>query len=202
MEDDNKNRLVTLLKCLTSLLAIAVWSFVAAIAMDNDEQGFGFNVMWETGLTVPFILGVLITLQGWGKLASPLPYFRDVGAFQVPLPSWLIGVSFMAVEFYSGPVLLMGSLAGEYGAIFSCAAVGALLDIAAYVTLSLYGFFGGLAYSWKLRCEREDGLCVKNCTCFGQYGAQKLSVWVLVQDVLVVLETVFVAARIISRGKI
>lgn len=184
---------------LLTLLALTIWCTVLAVAM-QPGQGFGFATAWEYGTVWGFGLGLLIALQGFGKIINPRPYFEGVDAFRIPVPAYVIGGFFIVVELYSGPAMCMGALFADSGALVVVAAVGSILDIAGYVTLSLSAYLRGLAFRWNFACDREDGKCVENCTCFGVYGAQKLSVWVLLQDVIVVLETAFVAARIFSNS--
>lgn len=188
-------------RLVASATGLAVLCVFFALIMEHDEEhGFGFQTAWEAGLLFPFILGFLILLQGWGKLVSPKAYIVDVGAFRMGIPPAAIGAFFIIVEVYTGPAMVMGALTGDFGSLLTVAAAGAILDIVGYVTLSLTAYIRGLAYTWRFECHRADGACINNCTCFGIYGAQKLSIWVLLQDVIVVAETVFVAYRIFSNS--
>mmetsp|Transcript_29014 Transcript_29014/g.56023 ORF Transcript_29014/g.56023 Transcript_29014/m.56023 type:complete len:264 (-) Transcript_29014:18-809(-) len=190
-----------ILPLFLSLTAFAIWVIILGVSLSpSTPYGLSVKTVVSEGLLFHLFLGLLISLQGLGKMVHVTGYLQALNSFKVPVPSWTVGVFFIVVEFFSGPAMIMGSLAADYSAFLTLSAFGAILDIAGYVILSLWAYLRGRAYSWKFKCVREDGKCVQNCTSFGVYGAQKLSIWVLVQDVLVVAETTLVAARVFSHS--
>merc|ERR1711874_611144 len=123
-------------------------------------------------------------------------YFAEIEPFRMPVPSRLIGICFILIEVYTGPAMMVSALAADFGPIMIVAACGSILDILGYGTLSLQAYIRGLAFTWNFQCQGEN--CIKNCTCFGVYGAQKLTIWVLLQDIIILVETSYVAYRIFS----
>jgi hypothetical protein len=122
----------------------------------------------------PLILGLVVLAEGLGKLLEPRGYVAALAAFRALPPSleWPVGVTWMAVELGSGLGLLVAGLARHPPRATVLAASGALLASLAYaaLTFSAYG----------------RGLEVANCTCFGVYLKQRLSPFVLFQDVYMI----------------
>jgi hypothetical protein len=118
------------------------------------------------------ILGALLLAEGLGKLADPRGYVDALAGFQlVPASAlWPIGMAWIAAELVFGVVLLVAGsrrVAPRQLALF--AASGALVLQLGYATLSFSAWFRGIR--------------VDNCTCFGVYLSQRLSLFVLAQDV-------------------
>ena len=118
-------------------------------------------------------LGVILLAQGIGKAVDTTGYIEALAAFGA-LPDaglGLFGRTWMFAELLSGAGLL--ATAVGRGQVGRPAAMGAMAVTTAYLVLT-----GG---AW-LR-----GLDVANCTCFGVYLPQKLSLFVLFQDVLMLM---------------
>ncbi len=140
------------------------------------------RVLWQRG-----VLAVLLLAQGIGKLLDPPAYIRALRAFDV-VPHWLawpLGGAWLFAELGFGALLLV-ALSRARMAVPAHA--GAVLLSTAYLLLT------GHAYA--------RGLDVRNCTCFGGFLAQRLSVFVVAQDAYVLIWTVWLlrGAVIASSG--
>jgi len=154
-----------------------------------------FGVAYNNGMLWNWLLALVIFVpQGLGKIANPLPYFDDVAAFQT-LPGPLLGCFYIFMELFMAPAIIMGALYASTHWIVEIGIILAWVDIIGYTTLSTQGYLRGLAYAWNFQDLRSDGKSIKNCTCFGIYGAQKLTVWVLLQDLIILIETWVIASR-------
>ena len=122
---------------------------------------------WATTL-----LGAIIFSQGVGKLLDPPGYFAALEPFALFADTVLppLGLLWMVVELLGGAGLLVAGWTRDPQAPLAKFAAG----LAVAVTLS-YLLMAGQAY---LR-----GLEIENCTCFGVYLTQRLSGFVLLQDV-------------------
>lgn len=195
---DEKYRFVVWVRLLCGLVAVSGFCSVLQIMLKTDHP-IGADTAYKSGSSLALLIGCLLILQGLGKLSFPTGYFRDLAAFRLPFRAWPLGVWFIVVELYSGPVLIMGGLCGSFGSMVKLAAFGAFCDISAYSILSISVLVRGFGYNWNFT-GKPGKVCVANCTCFGAYGAQKLTVWILVQDFVVMCETLFVAYRISQGG--
>lgn len=149
---------------------------------------------WGSNLWVSPILGLLLASQGIGKFTHPVPYFDDVGDFQTGIPGPVLGVFMMILEMFCGPIMMVGPLYADVGMLHLIGTWGSAVDIFVYATLSTQAWARGIAFHLNcLECPPVfTPMCdrpVANCTCFGIYGAQKLSWFVLIQDIIVAFET-------------
>merc|ERR1719362_1274936 len=69
---------------LVSLAAFASWCIILWVATTpSTERGFGFSAALYEGFMFQIFLGLLISLQGLGKMVDPLGYFEAVKAFKI-----------------------------------------------------------------------------------------------------------------------
>jgi hypothetical protein len=132
-------------------------------------------------------LGALLVAQGLGKLIDTGGYVEALRAFQV-FPqdgTWTAAIIWLVAELLCGAALFTFAVgSGNDRAPRPVQASGAhrtagVLSASAALIIALA--YAGLTTSAYLR-----GLAIDNCTCFGVYLPQRLSWFVLVQDVLVV----------------
>ena len=122
------------------------------------------------------VLGAILLAEGVGKLADPRGYFAALAAFRTFDPEILVAVgsAWTALELASGLALLIaGSTPLGARPLGRLGAAGALADAIAYALLL------GSAFA--------RGLSIDNCTCFGVFLPQRLSVWTLAQDASMLL---------------
>jgi hypothetical protein len=135
-------------------------------AMTRDPAFGSRKARWATT-----VLGAVFLAEGLGKLADLTGYVAALAPFSLFDESLLgpVGVTWMVAELASGAGLLIAGLGTNppRGVIRFAAGLGLI------VTLS-YMVMTGQAY---LR-----GLEIANCTCFGVYLPQRLSLFVLFQD--------------------
>jgi hypothetical protein len=117
-------------------------------------------------------LGLLLLLQGTGKLVDPESYVDALATFRVFPASWLwsIAVVWLLAELSAGVLLLVAALGREPQR--RSGLTGAWLALA--IALS---YLALLASAWS------RDLAIANCTCFGGFLAQRLSPWVFAQEV-------------------
>ena len=107
--------------------------------------------------------------QGVGKLADPTGYVAALSGFHL-LPAftlWPIAIAWILVELFAATLLSIGTVLRRRTPRFAGAA-GALLAGLGYALLTFLAYFRGFE--------------VANCTCFGVFLPQRLSVWILFQD--------------------
>jgi hypothetical protein len=124
---------------------------------------------------VPWVtvsLGGLFLAQGLGKLADVSGYVEALARFPlVPVATARrVGLAWLGLELATGGALLALGLARRRGVVLRLAAAAAVLIAVAYATLAFHGYFAGAH--------------VPNCTCFGVYLPQRLGMWVLLQEVV------------------
>ena len=121
------------------------------------------------------MLGALLVAQGAGKLLAPSAYVAALHRFDVfPAATlWEIALAWMLCELVAGTSLLVAGLARSPWpeAAWGAAACAVLLQLA----------YAALTFSATAR-----GLQIANCTCFGAFFPQRLSSWVLLQDVYMI----------------
>ncbi len=130
-------------------------------------------------------LGVLLILQGAGKLWNVTGYASALGAFDV-LPEWglrPVALLWMLAELSCGGLLVYAGLSRAPARMPSVA--GALGTLA--ITLG----YAALTTSAWLR-----GLDVPNCTCFGVLLPQRLGPFVLAQDAAMIAWSSWVLVRL------
>ena len=133
------------------------------------------------------VLGALLLTEGLGKLLDPSGYVAALVPFSI-FPAallWPVGVAWMSVELFSGAGLLIAGLASQPPRTLIRWAAGLGVCVAvAYLVLT------GQAFARALEIE--------NCTCFGVYLPQQLSVFVLLQDAYMIVYTVWQFRKIRS----
>lgn len=159
---------------------------IVTIVRRPAQIGMGLSSSTRSGPTV--YLGVLVLLQGAGKLYDVTGYARALGAFEVfpdaALPA--AAILWMVAELISGGLLIQaGASRAAPRAPALAGAVGA-----AFITLG----YAGLTTSAWLR-----GLAIPNCTCFGVLLPQALGPAVLAQDAAMIGWTAWVLARLVAR---
>jgi hypothetical protein len=124
------------------------------------------------------VLGALLVAEGAGKLAHPRGYVDALAAFRL-FPSaalWTVSVVWLLAELTCGTALLVAGLSRHPRRTSSLvASVGALGLSVGYATLAFSAYFRGLH--------------IANCTCFGVYLKQRLSLFVLAQEVYMLAYT-------------
>lgn len=124
------------------------------------------------------IAGLLLLAMGAAQL-SDLGGFVDVlKHYEVggAVAGWVLAVLLVAGELSAGILLLAGS-AGAH----RVGAIAAVIVAAGWSALGLQAFLRGLA--------------LENCGCFGVHLAQPLRWWVLVEDLELLLLSIFVLRR-------
>ncbi len=151
-----------------------------AVSMINDPAFRSRKARWATT-----VLGAVLFAQGTGKLLDPGGYVAALEPFAVVPESllWPVGVVWLAAELVSGIGLLVAGLSMAPPRAF--ARVSAVLAVAVTVA---YLLMTGQAY---LR-----GLEIENCTCFGVYLAQRLGLFVLVQDIYMISYAIWQQRRV------
>jgi hypothetical protein len=137
------------------------------------------KIRWAT-----LVLGALLCLQGLGKLVAAPGYVVALAGFEaVPLVLlWPVAIAWMAAELVCGAVLIWAGVARVMPRRMALvASIGAFLIQVAYASLTF--------------SARARGVSVENCTCFGVFLAQRLSGWVLAQDVYMLGFTAWQARR-------
>ena len=148
--------------------------------MINDPAFRSKKARWATT-----VLGGVLFAEGFGKLLDPGGYVAALEPFAVIYDSllWPLGVLWLSVELVSGLGLLVAGLALAPPKRFARISAGLAVAVtAAYLLMT------GQAY---LR-----GLEIENCTCFGVYLAQRLSWFVLVQDIYMIFYATWQQRRI------
>jgi hypothetical protein len=124
------------------------------------------------------IVGVLFVAQGAAKALDPVGYMAALDAFHVlrplaPVSLGALALTWTVLELLAGVAMLYGGLSRTPAKPLALAGVMLALGLsAAYLTLDL----GALARH----------LSIENCTCFGAYLPQKLSWFVLFQELYVI----------------
>jgi hypothetical protein len=121
------------------------------------------------------VMGVTFAAQGIGKILAFSAYLAALAAFRfVPTPALsVVGAAWTTAEVASGLALLATGLAASPRP--SVARFGAMTALAvslAYAVLDIQGYMRALP--------------IANCTCFGAYGPQRLSWFVLLQEAYVI----------------
>ena len=121
------------------------------------------------------VMGVTFAAQGMGKMLAFSGYLAALGAFHfVPaLALPVVGAVWIAAEILSGLALLTTGL--TRAPLASVARFGAMTALAvslAYAVLDIQGYVRALP--------------IANCTCFGAYGPQRLSWFVLLEEAYVI----------------
>jgi hypothetical protein len=131
------------------------------------------------------VLGALLLAEGAGKLADPRGYVDALAAFRF-FPTdllWSAGVVWLTAELICGTALLVAGLARNPPRGVSLGgAIGALLLSIGYATLAFSAWFRGLQ--------------IANCTCFGVYLKQRLSLFVLAQELYMLAYTSWQVVKI------
>jgi hypothetical protein len=137
------------------------------------------KIRWAT-----LLLGVLLCLQGLGKLIAPRGYADALAGFQA-LPRsllWPVAITWMTAELGCGALLVWaGVRRAPSRRVALGASIGAFVIQVGYAALTFSAF--------------ARGLHVGNCTCFGVFLAQRLSKWVLAQDLYMLGFTAWQARR-------
>jgi hypothetical protein len=124
------------------------------------------------------VLGALLVAEGAGKLANPRGYVEALAAFRL-FPGdalWTVAILWLLAELACGTALLVAGLSRHPRRTPSLvAAVGALGLSVGYATLAFSAYFRGLH--------------IANCTCFGVYLTQRLSLFVLAQELYMLAYT-------------
>jgi hypothetical protein len=121
------------------------------------------------------VMGVTFAAQGIGKMLAFSAYLAALDAFHfVPTPALpVVGAAWITAEIASGLALLTTGLTGA--PVRSVARLGAMTALCvslAYALLDIQGYMRALP--------------IANCTCFGAYGPQRLSWFVLLQEAYVI----------------
>jgi hypothetical protein len=120
-------------------------------------------------------LGLLLGAQAVGKLADMHLYTVALGRFRAfpPRITPAIAVGWVCVELVALVALGQAAVtAGRPLAVWRIGSAAALFDAVAYAALTIG--------TWA------RGIEVFNCTCFGAFLPQRLSVFVLAQDLVMV----------------
>ena len=157
----------------------------SAVPVINDPVFRSRKARWATT-----VLGGVLFAQGTGKLLDPGGYIAALEPFAVisdsllwPVSLWPLGVLWLGTELVSGFGLLVAGLALAPPKRFARISAGLAVAVtAAYLLMT------GQAY--------VRGLEIENCTCFGVYLAQRLSGFVLVQDIYMIVYATWQQRRI------
>ena len=124
------------------------------------------------------ILGSVVLAEGMGKLLAPVGYAAALSKFDVipPHVGPQVAALWTALEILSGLGLLVGGATVE-----SATWARHWARASAFVALAL-----SLAYAALTLSAYRRGLAISNCTCFGIYLPQRLSAWVLFQDLYMI----------------
>jgi hypothetical protein len=135
------------------------------------------------------LLGLLLGAQAIGKLLDMDLYAVALDRFRAfpPRLTPAIAVAWVCVELVASLGLAQAAVtAGSSPVIWRVGATAALLDAVAYAALTIG--------------TNVRGVEVFNCTCFGAYLPQRLSPFVLAQDVAMMAWTIWTAVTAV-RGR-
>jgi len=124
-------------------------------------------------------LSLVMGAQGIGKLLDIKLYAAALGRFRAFSPKHLNGVAIAWTSTELVACICLGlSAINMNPLVFKIGAVAAFLDALSYTILTV---------GTKLR-----GIEIANCTCFGVHLPQRLSIWVIIQDFVMLTWTAWI----------